>query len=207
MNMESIDELLGRCEQTHGHLCAGQLLGVRMALHGCTLLGVGDPLGADRKKLIVWVEIDRCMSDAVGVVTGTRLGKRTLKFLDYGKVAATFLNIETGEAIRIVARESARQLADQKHPELKNKKHRQITTYREATNDELFSTSVVKVILSEMDLPGHPRSRVICRECGEGINDGRELDTVDHGPVCQSCAFGAYYQTESTMNVVPRTGR
>src|ERR1051325_8759183 len=87
--MESIDELLERCEQAHGHLCAGQLLGVRMALLGCDCLGIEDPRGADRKKLMVWVEIDRCMTDAVGAVTGTRLGKRTLKFLDYGNVAVT----------------------------------------------------------------------------------------------------------------------
>ena len=113
--METIDELLERCEQAHGHLCPGQLLGVRMALLGCDRLGIKDPRGSDKKKLIVWVEIDRCMTDAVSAVTGTRLGKRTLKFLDYGKVAATFLNLDTGEAVRIVARESARDLADRRH--------------------------------------------------------------------------------------------
>ena len=192
--MESIDELLERCEQSHGHLCAGQLLGVRMALLGCEQLGIQDPHGSDRKKLIVWVEIDRCMTDAVGAVTATRLGKRTLKFLDYGKVAATFLNLETGAAVRIVARESARELADQRHPEIASKKQRQMITYREATDHELFSTSAVEISVNEMDLPGHPRSRVTCQECGEGVNDGRELKTVDHGVLCQSCAFGTYYQ-------------
>ena len=193
--MESIDELLERCKQTHGHLCAGQLLGVRMALLGCDCLGIKDP--SDRKKLIVWVEIDRCMTDAVSAVTGTRLGKRTLKFLDHGKVAATFLNVDTSEAVRIVARESSRELADRKHPEIESKKTRQMITYREASDAELFSTTAVEIALNEMDLPGHPRSRVICQECGEGINDGRELNTVDQGTLCQSCAFGTYYQTKS----------
>jgi formylmethanofuran dehydrogenase subunit E len=195
--MESIDELLERCEQTHGHLCAGQLLGVRMALLGCDCLGINDPQGTDRKKLIVWVEIDRCMTDAVSAVTGTRLGRRTLKFLDYGKVAATFMNVDTGEAVRIAVRESARDLADRTHPEIESKKNRQMITYREASDAELFSTSAVEIALNEMDLPGHPRSRVICQECGEGINDGRELNTVDQGPLCHSCAFGSYYQTKS----------
>ena len=195
--MESIDELLERCEQAHGHLCAGQLLGVRMALLGCDSLGIDDPRGSDRRKLIVWVEIDRCMTDAVSAVTGTRLGKRTLKFLDYGKVAATFLNVDTGNAVRIAARESARDLADRMHPEIEDKKLRQMITYREASEADLFSTSAVDVSLNEMDLPGHPRSRVICDECGEGINDGRELSTVDQGIVCQTCAFGAYYQMKS----------
>src|SRR5919202_4044832 len=101
--LPSIDELLEECGRLHGHLCAGQLLGVRMALLGCELLGISDPRGADRKRLIVWVEIDRCMTDAVSAVTGARLGKRSLKFVDYGKVAATFLNRETGKAFRIVA--------------------------------------------------------------------------------------------------------
>ena len=90
--MESIDTLLAECERLHGHMCAGQLLGTRMALLGCKTIGIDDPRGADRKKLIVWVEIDRCMADAVSAVTGVRLGKRSLKYVDYGKVAATFLN-------------------------------------------------------------------------------------------------------------------
>src|SRR5215210_113587 len=96
----TMEELLEECERMHGHLCAGQLLGVRMALLGCELVGVFDPRGADRKSLIVWVEIDRCMADAVGAVTGARLGRRSLKYMDYGKVAATFLNTESVEAVR-----------------------------------------------------------------------------------------------------------
>jgi formylmethanofuran dehydrogenase subunit E len=192
--MNSIDELLARCEQNHGHLCAGQLLGVRMAALGCGRVGVTDPIGADRKKLIVWVEIDRCMTDAVSAVTGTRLGRRTLKFLDYGKVAATFLNVETGQAVRVAARESSRDLADQRHPEIENKKLRQLTTYRQATDEELFDVNRVNVTLNENDLPGHPRTRVLCGECGEGINDGREVETITLGVLCQACAFGSYYR-------------
>jgi formylmethanofuran dehydrogenase subunit E len=197
--MESIDELLDRCELVHGHLCPGQLLGVRMAVLGCGLVGIQEPRGADRKKLVVWVEIDRCMADAVGAVTGARLGRRTLKFLDYGKVAATFLNVDTGEAVRVVAVESSRSLADQRHPEIHNKKARQFQAYREATDEELFAVSVVEVSLSEMDAPGHPRSRVTCDQCGEGINDGREISMIDDGTLCQSCAFGAYYQRQQEL--------
>src|SRR5437588_10491654 len=128
---ESLDELLEECERLHGHICPGQLLGVRMALLGCRLIGLEDPRVSDRKKLLVWVEIDRCMADAVGAVTGVRLGRRSLKYLDYGKVAATFFNTETGVAVRIVAREESRALADARHPEIKNKKERQLRTYEE----------------------------------------------------------------------------
>ena len=104
----STDELLEVCGRLHGHICPGQLLGVRMALLGCRLVGLHDPRHEDRKRLIVWVEIDRCMTDAIAAVIGVRLGKRSLKFLDYGKVAATFLNLESRKAVRIVARDESR---------------------------------------------------------------------------------------------------
>src|SRR5215467_8159323 len=116
--MESIAVLLGECERLHGHMCAGQLLGTRMALLGCKMIDVADPRGADRRKLIVWVEIDRCMADAISAVTGVRLGKRSLKYVDYGKVAATFLNTENNRAVRLVALESSRLLADERYPEI-----------------------------------------------------------------------------------------
>jgi formylmethanofuran dehydrogenase subunit E len=94
--MESFDELLGQAEVAHGHLCAGQILGVRMAVLACRRLGIVEPRGADRKKLVTFIEIDRCATDAIGLVTGCRLGKRALKFRDWGKMAATFVNLETG---------------------------------------------------------------------------------------------------------------
>ena len=89
-----------------------------MALLGCRMIDMDDPRGADRKKLIVWVEIDRCMTDAISAVTGVRLGKRSLKYVDYGKVAATFLNTESNRAVRIVALESSRTLADERFSEI-----------------------------------------------------------------------------------------
>ena len=180
----------------HGHMCAGQLLGARMSILGCRLVGIDDPRGADRKKLIVWVEIDRCMADAVGASTGVRLGKRSLKYLDYGKVAATFFNTETREAVRIVALEESRALADRRYPEIDNKKERQFRTYREAADEELFKVERVEVTYDEeRDAPGRPRSRVICTRCGEGVNDGRELRTDEGLPLCRSCAHGSYYRT------------
>jgi formylmethanofuran dehydrogenase subunit E len=192
---QSVDELLEECGRLHGHLCAGQLLGVRMALLGCRLIGVNDPRGADRKRVIVWVEIDRCLADAVGAVTGTRLGKRSLKYFDYGKVAATFHNTETGETVRIVALDESRQLADARYPEIKSKKERQFSAYRTATDDELFKIERVRVSLGEMDLPGRPRARVVCSRCGEGVNDGRELLGAGGVSLCRPCAVGGYYQS------------
>jgi len=191
--MESVETLLKECERLHGHMCAGQLLGTRMALLGCRLLDIDDPRGADRKKLIVWVEIDRCMTDAVSAVTGVRLGKRSLKYVDYGKVAATFLNTETKRAVRIVALESSRVLADERYSDIADKRTRQFRAYSEATDDELFKTELVSLELSDFDAPGSPRSRVMCAVCEEGVNDGREIIDANGDAICRGCHNGSYY--------------
>lgn len=175
-------------------MCAGQLLGARMAMLGCASIDISDPRGTDRKKLIVWVEIDRCMTDAVSAATGVRLGKRSLKYVDYGKVAATFLNTLTGQAVRLVALESSRQLADQRYPNITDKRERQFRAYSEASDAELFKVEAVKLQIDENDLPGGPRSRVLCSYCDEGINDGREVWTTDNRVACRACANGAYYE-------------
>src|SRR5213593_1838042 len=136
--MKSLDEYLRDAEQAHGHLCAGQILGVRMAMLGLVKLGIDDPRGKDRKRLVTFVEIDRCATNAIGVVTGCRLGKRALKFRDWGKVAATFVDLSTGKAVRIAARESSKALAREMHPEIESKNQQQMLAYREMSEQELF---------------------------------------------------------------------
>ena len=143
--VKSFDDYLRDAEQAHGHLCAGQVLGVRMAMLGLQKLGIEDPQGADRKRLVTFVEIDRCATDAVAVVTGCRLGKRALKFRDWGKMAATFVDVNSGRAIRVAAKESSKTLARQMHPELENKNQQQMLAYREIADDDLFTTQWVKV--------------------------------------------------------------
>lgn len=188
-----VNVLLEECGRLHGHICPGQLLGVRMALLGCRLVEVHDPKGADRKKLFVWVEIDRCITDAVSAVTGVRLGRRTLKFVDYGKVAATFLNVESGRAVRLWARDDARELADLRYPEISQKKERQMRAYSEARDDELFKAENVCVEVGEFDAPGRPKVRSECQRCGEGVNDGRIVVDVDGSELCRGCAGVGYY--------------
>src|ERR1051325_6424931 len=131
MGLRTFEEYVALAEQAHGHICAGQILGLRMALYGMKLLGLDDPQGADRKRLVTFVEIDRCATDAVAVVTGCRLGKRALKFRDWGKVAATFVDVDTGRAVRIAAKESSKTLAREMHPELADKNQQQMLAYRE----------------------------------------------------------------------------
>src|ERR1044071_7321776 len=143
--METLDELLERAEHSHGHMCAGQVLGVRMAMLGCREVGITEPRDKDRKALLVFVEIDRCAADAINTVTGCRLGKRTLKYYDYGKLAATFLNTKTGEAIRVVALDSSREVADRCFAEIENKYQRQLQAYKSLTDEELFKVERVAV--------------------------------------------------------------
>ncbi len=107
-----IASLLEESVRVHGHLCPGQVLGVRMSILGLREIGIADPKGKDRKSIIVFVEMDRCATDAVQSVTGCSLGHRTMKFMDYGKMAATFTNIATGKSVRVAAREDARTKAN-----------------------------------------------------------------------------------------------
>lgn len=192
--LEDLDGLIAECGGLHGHLCPGQVLGVRMAVLGCLLTRIGDPRGVDRKKLFVWVEIDRCVTDAITAVTGVRLGRRSLKYLDYGKVAATFLNLAEDRAYRIVAKEESRELADALFPSNSDKKERQMLTYRQSEASVLFKVQEVRLRLDDFEMPGRPRRRIICEQCGEGINDGRDLVDAMQQKVCRSCAFGGYYQ-------------
>jgi formylmethanofuran dehydrogenase subunit E len=189
----SLEALLREAEIAHGHLCAGQVLGVRMAVYGLELLGIGDPKGKDRKRLVTFVEIDRCMTDAIGVVTGCRLGKRALKFRDWGKVAATFVDLANDRAVRIAARESSKALARHMHPEIESKNQQQMLAYRELANDALFDVQWVKVQLPPEELPGYKGERIACARCGEGINFRREVRNGDE-ILCRACAEGKYYE-------------
>jgi formylmethanofuran dehydrogenase subunit E len=192
--MKSLDEYLRDAELAHGHLCAGQVLGVRLAMLGLAKLGIEDPQGnkEDRKRLVTFVEIDRCATDAVAVVTGCRLGKRALKFRDWGKVAATFVDVSSGKAIRVAAKESSKALARQLHPEIADKNKQQMLAYREIGDDELITLQWVKVKLPPEEFPGYKGERVVCEACGEGINFRREVRNGEK-VLCRACAGERYY--------------
>jgi len=192
--MKSFDEYLRDAEEAHGHLCAGQVLGVRLAMLGLNKLAIDDPRGKDRKRLVTFVEIDRCATDAVGVVTGCRLGKRALKFRDWGKMAATFVDVSTGKAVRIAAKESSKALARQMHPEIENKNSQQMLAYREMSDDDLFTTEWVRVELPPEEFPGYKGDRIVCDTCGEGINFRREVRRGEK-VLCRSCAGERYYES------------
>jgi len=203
LQMLSLDEYLREAEIAHGHLCAGQVLGVRLAMLGLEKLGIEDPRGKDRKRLVTFVEIDRCATDAIAVVTGCRLGKRALKFRDWGKMAATFVDlgiknlgikdVSTSKAIRIAAKESSKALARSMHPEIESKNQQQMLAYREMPEDDLFTKQWIKVELPEEEFPGYKGERIVCAECGEGINFRREV-VRDGRTLCKACSGERYYE-------------
>jgi len=191
--MQTFDTLLQESAAAHGHLCPGQVVGVRMAMLGCRLIGLDEPTRRDQiKKLIVYVEMDRCTADAVAHVTGAKLGRRSLKFADYGIMAATFVNLETGRAFRVLSTEEARDLAPVFAPEVDGKGAQQLAAYRRMPDGVLFRVQKVRVHLADCDLPGPSRFKVACRRCGQVIRDGREVFR-DGQPLCRPCSESCYF--------------
>lgn len=191
--MKTLQEYEALAARAHGHLCAGQILGLRLALRGLALLELEDPEGKDRKRLVTFVEIDRCATDAITVVTGCRLGKRALKFRDFGKVAATFCDLQTDRAVRVAACESSRQRARELYPEITDRNGQQMRAYREMADQELFDHQWVRVRVGPEDLPGYKAPRVVCAACGESVSFRREL-LRDGQPLCRACAGERYWE-------------
>jgi formylmethanofuran dehydrogenase subunit E len=191
--MEDFESLLEKSTAIHGHICAGQVIGVRLAMLGLERINISDPRGEDRKKFYVLVEIDRCATDAIQTVTGCSLGKRSLKWIDHGVMAATFVNLETGKAVRITAREESRELSGKYCPEIEDKYQRQLAAYRVMSDDELFTFQNVKVKIPPEDMPGRPMKRIQCQECGDWVQDCREIER-NGKLLCRSCAFGGYFE-------------
>lgn len=185
---------IDRAATAHGHLCPGTVVGVRMALLGLSLLGYEAPLGdRDIKKVIAFVEIDRCLADAVGTTTGLKLGRRSLKFRDLGLLAATFVDLPTGRAVRILSRDSARAQADLIAPLDLTPHQRQTEAYRRLPDEEMFDVAWVEVDLPEHEMPGYSKHRATCAKCGVSIRHRREV-VQDGQTLCAVCAGQAYFR-------------
>lgn len=191
--MKSFEELLSEATLIHGHVCAGQVIGVRMSMLALSYLHITDPKGVDRKKLYVYVEIDRCATDAIQTVTGCSLGKRSLKWVDNGIMAATFVNLESNKAVRITALEEAKGLSKSYCSEITDKYQQQLEAYKIMPDEELFRVEAVAVEIPEEDLPGRPMRRVRCEKCLDWVQDNRDM-LVDGKILCRSCVHGRYYR-------------
>ncbi len=198
--MDSFEVLLKNSAAAHGHLCPGQAVGVRMAMLGCKLIGLDEPTRLDQiKKLLIYVEMDRCAADAIAYVTGVKLGRRSLKFMDYGIMAATFMNLQTGMALRVISTEEARQLACAYAPEIADKYPQQLEAYKRMPDSVLFRVQQVDISVSEYDLPGPTRRKVTCCRCAQVVRDHREV--IQDGRIfCAPCAGGAYFSNSREIN-------
>jgi formylmethanofuran dehydrogenase subunit E len=200
-NKAGFEELLKGSAQEHGHICPGQVIGVRMALLGLDLIGLKDPKNTrDIKKIIVYVEIDRCATDAISYVTGVKLGRRSLKFKDYGIMAATFINLETNKAFRVLSTEKSRDTAAKYSPETIDIHARQLEAYKIMPLSELFEVTEVEVDIKDSDMPGPSKYKATCEKCGIVVRDGKEV-IVDNHIYCNYCADSAYYKVVKSLEV------
>jgi formylmethanofuran dehydrogenase subunit E len=192
--MQDFESLLEGSAQAHGHLCPGQVVGVRMAMLGCKLIGLDDPRQPDQiRKIIVYVEIDRCAADAIAFVTGVKLGRRSLKFVDNGIMAATFVNLESGKAVRILSTEQSRDLVPRYAAGGDDERQQQLEAYKAMPDEVLFQIQPVAVDVPVNDLPGPSRFKSRCEQCGQVVRDKKEV--LRGGRVlCRLCAYGAYFR-------------
>ena len=209
--MQPFDILLEESAKTHGHLCPGQVVGVRMAILGCKLIGLDNPRSREQiKKLLVYIEMDRCTADAVAYVTGVKLGRRSLKFMDYGIMAATFVNLSNEKSFRIISTEESRELSQVYAPEIEGKSQSQMIAYKRMPDSVLFRVQKVQVNINELDLPGPTRQKAECSHCGQVIRDGRQV--VKNGKIlCKVCTDNCYFShareiTWPGMNWSPYNG-
>lgn len=179
--MRTFEEDVAIAEKYHGHLCSGQCIGVKMARLAMKELDID--IVSDPKSMMVFVECDRCPADAIGAVCGCKVGKRTYKFYDFGKVAASFVNLNTGKAVRIWRK-------TRRHPA---EGEDMIAFYKNLPDEEMFQVQAVDIDLKPWDMPGKPLEVVYCSRCGEDVTDCRH-QLIDGQPVCKACAGQAYYK-------------
>ncbi|MDR0882592.1 MAG: FmdE family protein [Candidatus Adiutrix sp.] len=176
-------EDLDKAVAYHGHLCGGQIIGVRLARKGLELLGLAGQWGEELRDLVVFVEADRCAADAAYAVTGCTVGRRRLKIMPYGKTAMSFLDLNTGRAFRVAAKKTAHAGPDDDL----------VAFWSKYTDDDIMEWQEVTIELSADDRPGKPQSVAICQECGDEVLDRREVREGGR-TLCRACLAGAYYR-------------
>lgn len=188
--MPTLEELLAASAALHHHLCPRQVLGVRMGLAGGGWLGLSLP--QTDKRILAVVETDGCVIDGLAIATGCRVGRRTMRVLDFGKVATTFVNTQTGRAVRVVPRASVRQQAKYYAPEAKSRWEAYLLGYQRMPEEVLLQLQPVTLTISLEKLLSKEGYRVQCERCGEEITNEREVSK--NGQIlCRACAGEGYY--------------
>lgn len=189
--MTQMEQLLERTAAWHSHLCPRQVLGVRMGLLAGRMLGLDIP-NADRC-LLTLAETDGCAADGLSVATGCTVGNRRLRILDYGKVAATFVDMNLDNAIRIVPRSGVRAAALKQIPDAESSWHAQLKAYQTMPDLDLLTVQHVELSISLEKLLSKPGYRINCEACGEEIINEREVN-FGETVLCRACAGQSYYQ-------------
>jgi formylmethanofuran dehydrogenase subunit E len=176
----SFEQDLERAIRYHGHLCAGQVIGTRITRAALEYLGIEDAL--EYRDLIAFVEADRCIADAVSTVANCQIGRRRLRWYDYGKMAASFYDMKTGRAIRVASIKRER-VADGEDV---------LAFFNSFSDRELLKIQKVEIDLDEYDFPGKPRRSVFCESCGEKVMDNRDIQ-LEGKTLCKTCAGQPVY--------------
>jgi formylmethanofuran dehydrogenase subunit E len=187
----SLIDLLSESAARHKHLCPRQVLGARMGLLAAHALQIDLP--RDDKRLLIIVETDGCFVDGLSAATGCSIGHRTLRLIDHGKIAATFVDTVTDQSVRIVPKRSARLSARKYMPNAQSRWHTQLEAYQIMPPDELFDVHRVELTLSLDQLLSKPGKQAICDRCGEEIINEREV-LQDGQTVCRACAGESYWR-------------
>ncbi len=188
--MTPIEELLSQSSALHRHLCPRQVLGIRMGLSGGAALGLEVP--RTDKRMMVFVETDGCGADGVSVATGCWVGRRTLRVVDFGKLAATFVDTHTQQAVRVSPRPGIRTDSRLYAPQARNRWEAQLQGYQVMPAQELLRIYPVTLALDLEELISRPGVRVNCEECGEEIMNEREV-ILEEMILCRACAGEEYY--------------
>lgn len=185
-----IQHLIEISMKDHDHLCPRQILGIRIGLAGMMAVGFHEPTG--NKQLLTFVETDGCFVDGVIAATGCTVGHRTLRVEDYGKVAATFINVQTGHAVRVSPRQDVRERASAFIPEEPRHYFAQLLAYQSMPDEKMFLFQEVTLKKSIGEIVSRPGLRVCCSQCGEEIMNEREI-IRDGVPYCRACSGDGYY--------------
>lgn len=196
--MKTLDEVLAESSARHKHLCPRQVLGARMATYASELLDLDIP--RSDKRLLVIAETDGCAVDGLIAATSCRVGSRTLRILDFGKVAATFTDTRNEASIRILPRRDVRSIASDYAPNAKNKWEAMLFGYQAMPLAELFAVEAVCLNDSVAKIVSKPGKKATCEVCGEEIINGREV-TNDGQILCRPCAGEGYYQSFMVVQV------
>ena len=188
--MAELSQLLSQSAQMHSHLCPRQVLGARMGIYAGKILAVELP--QTDKRVHTFVETDGCAADGISVATGCWLGRRTLHALDFGKIAATFVDSQTGQAVRIYPHPDCRRDALHYAPHARNRFQAQLEAYQAMPDEALFVARNVKLTVALEALISRKAARAFCQRCGEEIMNEREV-FLDGEVLCRGCAGEAYY--------------